>query len=211
MLKPIAKSHLKLVTPNTVKRTVMPKRRRNGDLRTREYLTETEVERLMKAATDNRHGHRDATMILVAYRHGLRVSELVDLRWDQVDVRTATLHVRRVKQGTPSTHPIVGDELRALRRLQREQEPKSIFVFTSERGAPFTTAGFARMIERAGIEAKFGFKPHPHMLRHACGYALANRGHDTRALQAYLGHKNIQHTVRYTELSPTRFKNFWRE
>jgi integrase len=85
------------------------------------------------------------------------------------------------------------------------------FVFTSERGAPFTTAGFARMIERAGIEAKFGFKVHAHMLRHACGYALANRGHDTRALQAYLGHKNIQHTVRYTELSPTRFKNFWRE
>jgi type 1 fimbriae regulatory protein FimB/type 1 fimbriae regulatory protein FimE len=207
----MAKSFLKLVTPNIVKRTVTPKRRRNGDLRSREYLTEAEVERLMKAATGNRHGHRDATMILVAYRHGLRVSELVDLRWDQVDFRTATLHVRRVKQGTPSTHPIVGDELRALRRLQREQEPKSPFVFTSERGAPFTTAGFARMIERAGLEAKFGFKPHPHMLRHACGYALANRGHDTRALQAYLGHKNIQHTVRYTELSPTRFKNFWRE
>ena len=165
----------------------------------------------MKAATGNRHGHRDATMILVAYRHGLRVSELGDLRWDQVDFRTATLHVRRVKQGTSSTHPIVGDELRALRRLQREQEPKSPFVFTSERGAPFTTAGFARMIERAGVEANFGFKPHPHMLRHACGYALANRGHDTRALQAYLGHRNIQHTVRYTELSPTRFKNFWRE
>jgi len=207
----MAKSHLKLVTPNTVKRTVTPKRRRNGDLRTREYLTEAEVERLMKAATGNRWGHRDATMILVAYRHGLRVSELTDLRWDQVDFRTAILHVRRAKQGTPSTHPIVGDELRALRRLQREQDPKSTFVFTSERGAPFSSAGFARMIERAGIEAKFGFKPHPHMLRHACGYALANRGHDTRALQSYLGHKNIQHTVRYTELSPTRFKNFWRE
>jgi integrase len=207
----MAKSHLKLVTPTAKKRTVTPRRRRNGDLRTREYLTEAEVERLMKAATGNRHGHRDATMILVAYRHGLRVSELVDLRWDQVDFRTATLHVRRVKQGTPSTHPIVGDELRALRRLQREQEPKLAFVFTSERGAPFTSAGFARMVERAGTEAKFGFKPHPHMLRHACGYALANRGHDTRALQAYLGHRNIQHTVRYTELSPTRFKNFWRE
>jgi type 1 fimbriae regulatory protein FimB/type 1 fimbriae regulatory protein FimE len=204
------KSHLKLVTPTIKKRTVTPKRRRNGDLRTRKYLTEAEVERLMKAATGNRWGHRDATMILVAYRHGLRVSELVDLRWDQVDFRTATLHVRRVKQGTPSTHPIVGDELRALRRLQREQD-KSPFVFTSERGAPFGTAGFARMVERAGVEAKIGFKIHAHMLRHACGYALANRGHETRALQAYLGHKNIQHTVRYTELSPNRFKNFWRE
>ena len=149
-------------------------------------------------------------MVLVAYRHGLRVSELMDLRWDQVDFRTATLHVRRVKQGTPSTHPILGDELRALRRLQREQHPKSAFVFISERCDPFSTAGFARMVERAGREAKLAFKAHPHMLRHACGYALANKGHDTRALQAYLGHKNIQHTVRYTELSPTRFKDFWR-
>jgi len=207
----MAKSHIKLVTPNTVKRTVRLKRPPNRDLRTREYLTEAEVERLTAATRGNRHGHRDATMILVAYRHGLRASELIDLRWDQVELRTASLHVRRLKQGTPSTHPIIGDELRALRRLQREQEPKSPFVFTSERGAPFTSAGFARMLERAGTEAKFGFKPHPHMLRHACGYALANRGHDTRALQAYLGHKNIQHTVRYTELSPTRFKNFWRE
>jgi type 1 fimbriae regulatory protein FimB/type 1 fimbriae regulatory protein FimE len=206
----MAKSHLKLVTPAPVKRTVTPRRPPNADLRTREHLTEAEVERLMGAARKNRWGHRDATMVLVAYRHGLRASELVDLRRDQVDFRTATLHVRRVKRGTPSTHPILGDELRALRRLQREQEPKSPFVFTSERSAPFTTAGFARMLERAGTEAKLGFKAHPHMLRHACGYALANKGHDTRALQAYLGHRNIQHTVHYTELSPTRFKDFWR-
>jgi integrase len=207
----MAKSHLKLVTPAIVKPTVTPRRAPNGHLRTREYLTEAEVEQLMETAKRNRHGHRDATMLLVAYRHGLRAAEGVDLRWDQVDFKTATLHVRRVKAGTPSTHPILGDELRALRRLQREQDPKLPFVFTSERGTPFTTAGFARMVERVGVEAKFGFKVHPHMLRHACGYALANRGHDTRALQAYLGHKNIQHTVRYTELSSTRFKNFWRE
>jgi site-specific recombinase XerD len=206
----MAKARLRRVTPAIVKRTVVPKRLPNRHLRTREHLTEAEVERLMKAASGNRYGHRDGVMVLVAYRHGLRASELVDLRWDQVEFRTATLHVRRVKQGTPSTHPIVGDELRALRRLQREQDPKSPFVFTSERGAPFTTAGFARMIERAGIMAKLSFKAHPHMLRHACGYALANKGHDTRALQAYLGHRNIQHTVRYTELSPTRFKDFWR-
>ena len=207
----MAKARLRLVTPAIVNRTVTPRRLPNRDLRTREHLTESEVERLMKAASGNRYGQRDATMVLVAYRHGLRASELVDLRWEQVDFKTGTLHVRRVKQGTPSTHPIVGDELRALRRLQREQEPKSLFVFTSERGAPFTTAGFARMVERAGEEAKFTFKAHPHMLRHACGFALANKGHDTRALQAYLGHRNIQHTVRYTELSPTRFKDFWRE
>lgn len=196
--------------PIVVKRTVMPIRRRNAELRTREYLTDDEVQTLVSVAKANRYGHRDATMILLAYRHGFRVSELTDLRWDQIEFSSATLHVRRVKQGTPSTHPILGDELRSLRRLRREQVPKSPFVFTSERGSPFTTAGFARMIERAGAIARLGFKAHPHMLRHACGYALANKGHDTRALQAYLGHKNIQHTVRYTELSPARFKDFWR-
>jgi type 1 fimbriae regulatory protein FimB/type 1 fimbriae regulatory protein FimE len=205
------KSHLKLVTPTAQNRTVVtPKRPPNAELRTREYLTDAEVVRLIEAAKDNRHGHRNATMILVAYRHGLRAAELTDLRWDQIEFQSATLHVRRVKQGTPSTHPILGDELRALRRLQREQQPKSPFVFTSERGAPFTTAGFARMVERVGETVELGFKAHPHMLRHACGYALANKGHDTRALQAYLGHRNIQHTVRYTELSPTRFRDFWR-
>ena len=130
----------------------------------------------------------------------------VDLRWDQIDFSHAVLHVRRAKKGTPATHPVVGDEMRALRKLRREQDPKSPFVFTSERGAPFTTSGFARMVERAGVGAKLGFPAHHHMLRHACGFALANKGHDTRALQAYLGHKNIQHTVRYTELSPDRFK-----
>ena len=131
-----------------------------------------------------------------------------------LDVRYLALSIAaRARRAWSSTHPILGDELRALRRRQREQEPKSPFVFTSERGAPFSTAGFARMVERAGREAKLAFKahPHPHMLRHACGYALANKGHDTRALQAYLGHRNIQHTVRYTELSPTRFKDFWRD
>ena len=206
----MGKSHLNLVEPTTENRTVTPRRRPNAELRTREYLTDAEVAKLIDAAKGNRYGHRDATMILVAYRHGLRVSELVHLRWDQIDFDTANLAVRRVKKGSPSTHPIVGDELRALRRLAREQDPKSPFVFTSERGSPLTTAGFARMVERAGSAAELGFKAHPHMLRHACGFALANKGHDTRALQAYLGHKNIQHTVRYTELSPDRFKNFWR-
>ena len=201
---------LRLVMPAIVKRTVTPRRARNSELRSREYLTEHEVDALMAAARQNRQGHRDATMILLAFRHGLRASEAVDLRWDQVDFNSAVLHVRRVKQGTPSVQPLSGPELRALRRLQRESERSSPFVFVSERGAPFTTAGFARMVERAGLAAGLGLKVHPHMLRHACGYALANAGHDTRALQAYLGHRNIQHTVRYTELAPGRFKNFWR-
>src|SRR5262249_31058485 len=106
-----------------------------------------------------------------------QVSELVDLRWEQVDFNHAVLQVRRVKKGTPATHPIIGDEMRALRRLQREQEPKSPFVFTSERGSPFTTAGFARLVERAGESAGLGFKAHPHMLRHAW-YAAAQHDAD---------------------------------
>jgi type 1 fimbriae regulatory protein FimB/type 1 fimbriae regulatory protein FimE len=205
----MTKPHLALVSPTTKNRTVGPLRRPNAELRTREHLTAGEVEALMTAAKSNRYGHRDATMILIAYRHGLRAAELVDLRWEQIDFTAATLHVRRVKKGTPATHPLRGDEMRALRKLHRES-PASPFVFTSERGAPFTTAGFAKMIERAGSAAGLDFKAHPHMLRHACGFALANAGHDTRALQAYLGHRNIQHTVRYTELAPTRFKDFWR-
>jgi integrase len=205
----VANAHLKLVAPRIEKRTVTPKRAKNSELRTREYLTEHEVETLMAAARQNRHGHRDATMILIAFRHGLRASELIDLRWDQVDFQRAALHVRRAKQGTPSVHPLTGSEMRALRRLQRESEA-SPFVFVSERAAPFTTAGFARMMERAAASAGLKLKVHPHMLRHACGFALANAGHDTRAVQAYLGHRNIQHTVRYTELAPDRFKGFWR-
>jgi type 1 fimbriae regulatory protein FimB/type 1 fimbriae regulatory protein FimE len=189
---------------------VKPRRVKNSELRTREYLTAQEVETLMIAARQNRRGHRDATMILIAFRHGLRASELVGLRWEQIDYHRAVVHVRRVKGGTPSVHPLSGIELRSLRRVRRESAA-SPFVFVSERGAPFTTAGFARMIGRAGMGARLGLKVHPHMLRHACGYALANAGHDTRSLQAFLGHSNIQHTVRYTELAPDRFKRFWRD
>ena len=205
------KSALKRLPPTGKVQTVdMARRRPNAELRHREYLTEPEIEKLLKATGANRWGHRDATMLLVAYRHGLRVAELIDLRWDQVEFENARLHVRRAKNGTPSVHPIHGDELRALRKLQREQDPKSPFVFTTERGGPFSVSAFQRLVARAGEAAGLGFAAHPHMLRHACGYALANKGIDTRALQAYLGHKSIQHTVRYTELSPTRFKDFWR-
>ena len=196
--------------PTTLKRTVARGRLPNADYRTREYLTEREVERLMKAAGNNRHGHRDATMILLAFRHGLRASELCSLRWDQVDLAHGRLHVSRLKGGMASTHPLTGTELRALLRLQREQEPGR-YVFMSERGAPMSAVGFRRMMGRLGTAAKMPFPVHPHMLRHACGFKLANDGQDTRALQHYLGHKNIQHTVRYTELSPERFKNFWKD
>ena len=196
--------------PTTKKRTVSRGRLPNADYRTREYLTDREVARLMKAAGHNRHGHRDATMILIAYRHGLRASELCSLRWDQVDLVHGRLHVNRLKNGMPSVHPLTGTELRALRRLQREQEPGR-YVFMSERGAPMTGVGFRRMLSRLGQAAQTPFTIHPHMLRHSTGFKLANQGVDTRSLQHYLGHKNIQHTVRYTELSPERFRDFWKD
>src|SRR5436190_10165747 len=117
----MTKSQLLLVSPRTIIGTVLPRRVPNADLRTREYLTGAEVERLIKAAKANRHGQRDATMILMAFRHGLRAAELVNLRWDQIDLgRNACLHVRRVKNGMPSVHPLQGYEMRALRALKRE-------------------------------------------------------------------------------------------
>jgi type 1 fimbriae regulatory protein FimB/type 1 fimbriae regulatory protein FimE len=193
-----------------VSRKPVSRRPKNGDVRTREYLTAEEVDRLMKAAKEGRYGHRDATMILIAYRHGLRAAEVADLEWSQVELgRNAVLHVRRVKNGKPSTHPLRGDEIRMLRELRR-RFPDSSFVFATERGGPFTTDAVNRQIKSIGKRAALPFSVHVHMLRHGCGYALANAGHDTRAIQDWLGHKSIQHTVRYTELSPTRFAGFWK-
>jgi integrase len=204
----MANAHLQLISPATDKRTVMPIRRPNSEIRPREHLTEREVEKLIAAAKGNRHRYRDAAMILICFRHGLRASELCELQWSDAEFETATLHLRRAKGGTPGTHPLLGDELRALRALKRDA--KSPFMFVSERDAPFSVSGLQKMIERAGVQAKMPFKVHPHMLRHATGYVLANKGTDTRTLQSYLGHRSIQSTVRYTELAPDRFKNLWR-
>jgi integrase len=197
------------VEPSVPMDRTTPTRFPNAAYRSREYLTPTEMDAIIEAARKMRHGHRDATMPLVCYRHGFRASEICDLRWSQIDFDQARLAVRRSKRGTPSTHPILGDELRALRRLRRES-PHAEFVFISERGGPFSTAGFARLVDRAGAKAGLGFKAHPHMLRHSTGYKLANDGVDTRALQHYLGHRNINHTVRYSELAANRFDGFWR-
>jgi type 1 fimbriae regulatory protein FimB/type 1 fimbriae regulatory protein FimE len=173
-------------------------------------LVPSEVERLVSEARRGRYGHRDATLILVAYRHGLRASEVADLEWSQVELgRAASLHVRRAKSGKPSVHPLRGDEVRALRELRR-RIPESSFVFATERGGPFTPGAINKLVKRLGVRAGFAFQLHAHMLRHACGYALANAGHDTRRIQDWLGHRSIQHTVRYTELKATRFNDFWR-
>ncbi len=203
----MANSHLKLITPTgDIPTIATPRREKNAEYRTREHLTESEVERLIEATSS----HRDATMILLAFRHGLRATELVTLRWDQVDFEMGVLHVRRAKGGTPATHPLTGRELRALRRLQRENG-HSTHLFISERKAPISIDGFQKMIERLNDRASLGFAAHAHMLRHACGFKMANDGVDTRTIQAYLGHKDIRHTVRYTELSPVRFKGLWRD
>ena len=208
----MAKPHLKLVTPATVKRTVTPTRPPNRDLRTREYLTDGRGRRAHGS------GQRQPP------RPSGRYDGPCGLQARPTSGRTGgpAVGAGGLQNGAPCTSAesrkaLLARTLSSGTNYGRcdgcsaSRSPKSPFVFTSERGAPFTTAGFARMVERAGTEAKFGFKAHPHMLRHACGYALANKGHDTRALQAYLGHRNIQHTVRYTELSPTRFKDFWRD
>jgi integrase len=190
---------------------VPPRLTSYSDRRSREYLTPEEMAKLLAAVgTVGRHGVRDRTLVLIAYRHALRVSELVALRWDQMDLKAGLAHIARLKNGVPSTQPIRGPELRALRELKR-QYPDSPYLFVTERGGPMTPATVRKLIARAGVLAKLPFPIHPHMLRHSTGYKLANEGHDTRSIQQYLGHKNITHTVRYTELSPERFKKFWKD
>lgn len=176
--------------------------------RSRAHLTPAEVESLIEAAGRvGRHRLRDRTLILLAYRHGLRVSELVALRWEQIDFRAGRLHVNRKKRGSAATHPVEGDELRALRALQRAY-PDSPFIVAGERG-PLSRSAVSKIVERAGAEARIPFPVTPHQLRHACGFYLANRGIPTRTIQAYLGHKNIAHTARYTALADTAFRGMW--
>jgi type 1 fimbriae regulatory protein FimB/type 1 fimbriae regulatory protein FimE len=199
------------VTRTAVNGKVTPPRRKsNRDSRSREYLTPTEIESLLQATATGRYHHRDRTLLLVMYRHGLRVSEAISLRWEQLDLKAGLFAVLRLKHGVPSTHPLRGPELRALRQLRRDW-PDSPYLFVSERGGPMTASNVRKLVARTGSAARIPFPVHPHMLRHACGYKLANEGHDTRSLQHYLGHKNISHTVRYTELAPDRFKAFWKD
>jgi site-specific recombinase XerD len=197
----LAKPPLALVTPATVNRTVRPLRRPNAELRTREHLTAVEVEALIEAAKGNRYGHRDATMILLAFRHGLRAIELVDLEWSQVEFKAAVLHVRRAKKGTPATHPLAGR--RNTGAAQAAARERGVIVRVDRR---------LRRDDRARRRCcRHRFQGTSAHAAPRLRLSLANAGHDTRALQAYLGHKNIQHTVRYTELAPNRFKDFWRD
>jgi type 1 fimbriae regulatory protein FimB len=188
-------------------------RKANVDYRVREHLTEAEMAKLLAALRRNRHGLRDWLIGLLIYHHGLRVSEACDLRWDDVDLTKRTIIVHRLKGSTDSSHYLERDEHKALGelcRLYAKKGMKSDYVFLNERGQPFGRMGIARMIERAGESAKLSFPIHVHMLRHSTGYALANRGMDTRRLQHFLGHASITNTVRYTAMSPEPFKDIWR-
>ena len=207
-------THLKLVKRSVMRPVAPAGRKSNADYRVREHLTETEIAKLLTALKANRYGDRDHLIGLLIYRHGLRVSEACDLRWDDIDLGKRTIIVRRLKGSTDSSHYLERDELAGLKALQRDYAKrgiKSAYVFVNERGQPFGRMGIARMIERAGESAKLPFPVHVHMLRHSTGYALANRGMDTRRLQHFLGHASITNTVRYTAMSPEPFKDVWRD
>lgn len=190
---------------------IPPNKPKNIDRRYREYLTSTEIEQLILVARKiGRYGHRDSTMILLAYRHGLRVTELINLKWSQVNLKEGLLHIHRLKNGVSNTHPLFGPEIRALRKMIKDFE-ETDYVFITERKGPMLASNFYKIFRKAGDKLKLGFPIHPHMIRHSTGYKLANEGKDLRSIQYYLGHKNIQHTVRYTEISPNRFKDFWHD
>jgi integrase len=192
-----------------------PKRQRNDAVRTREYLTEPEVQQLIKAAGSNFYGHRDAAMILLCFRHALRVSELCELEWrDVLDLdkeARASLNVRRVKGSVSGAHPLEPDEVKALRKLRRDS-PEAVHVFTSERGGKLTSAAFRKMLTRLADKAGLAeLHVHPHMLRHATGHALAQDAQvTTRELSELMGHANLNNTRRYTALNAERFRGIWR-
>jgi integrase len=187
-----------------------PNSHKYEEVRTREYLLPEEVETILSATkkSKSRHGHRNYTIILLIYRHGLRLSEAASLKWEQIDFKGGTIYVKRVKNGTPSVQPLYGDEIRALRKIQRDY-PACPYVFESNRHSPLTKDTISGIVEEAGKLARLPFPIHTHMLRHSTGYYLANRGIDTRIIQSYLGHCNIQHTVRYTDLASARFQGLW--
>ncbi len=188
-----------------------PRRKKKVTRRSRDYVLPKEMDRVLKAAVNTgRHGHRNYTLILLCYRHGLRVGEVTELRWRMVDLKKKVLRVKRLTNGINSVHPLRKEELVALRKLKREY-PGSSYLFTTDHGTNMTVTNAGRIVARAGREAGLRFRLHPQMLRHGCGHALADAGHNMLAIQNYLGHRNIRHTLRYMELPPQPFKHFWRD
>jgi type 1 fimbriae regulatory protein FimB len=179
----------------------------------RKHLTGRQIEKLIATTKGSRNESRDRCLLLLMFRHGLRVSEALGLILSQIDLEGRTLHVARLKGGLSTTHPLRGDELRALRAWLADRErmqPHTKTLFVSERRGPLSRKTAWLAIRRYGEAAGLEIAAHPHMLRHACGFALADQGADTRLIQDYLGHRNIQHTVRYTATNPARFEKLWR-
>lgn len=174
-----------------------------------DFLTAEEIETLERAAKKNRHWKRDWLALRMAYKHGLRASEVSGMEWHDIDMNRGTILVRRSKNGENTTHRIDGDILRALRALKRNQPAGSRFIFLSERGGPWAAVSFSRMVERLGDAALPGRGIHAHMLRHSTGHHLAAKGIDTRRIQDYLGHKSISSTKIYTTLQSVHLMNIW--
>jgi len=176
----------------------------------REYLTEDDVNRLIAAARRGSNGDRDAAMILTCYTHGLRVSELINLQWRQIDLDSGRIEVIRLKGSENGVQPLRGIEVRALRKLRRAQPSGSRFVFITKAGGPMTRNTFFKILVRAGAAAGIS-DVHPHLLRHGTGFRLVNQGLDTLALAAYLGHRSVQNTKRYAKMNATRFDGLWKD
>ncbi len=187
-----------------------PKKPKNEEQRTREFLSLKEIEAIRKQARKNPlHGLRNDTLILMMFKHALRVSEAIDLQWEQVDFTQGKLYVNRLKNGRSTTHPIQGDATRALRQLQRYY-PQTPYLFCTAQKDPLSARSVHRIVADAGKDAGLPFSIHPHMLRHSTGFYLANKGIDTRTIQQYMGHARIDNTVIYTQLDANRFNQLWR-
>jgi site-specific recombinase XerD len=190
------------------KRRNVKSRATDAHERVKDFLDPSEMDRLLAAAKDGRHGIRDHLLLLMMYRHGLRVSETITLRKNALNLKQSRVWVKRVKNSLSTQQPITGDELRAIKRYLASRDDKLPWLFVSERGQPMTRQAVNYIIKQAGGRAKLGHV-HPHMLRHSCGYYLANKGVDFRTTQDFLGHRDPKHTTRYTRVAGHRFEGLW--